>query len=425
MSLTTRLAALFIVVASFCWQTSAQTTTNAICTTALFTANHEGQSPCLVASALQGACTGGIFNLPALLPGHFYTGPIIGGSDECTCSSVTYSMVSACGDCQGAEVEFWSDWITNCTATDVSLGSFPLPLPQGITVPAWAYLDVSTGNQWSATDAQSIEIAGTQPDSSASGPTATGNPGSPGRTSGSSHSSLNIPAIAGGAAGGGVVLIIIAVLVFFLIRRNKRRARTPPSAQPIPVYGEKSDFPSSGYSGTPGAVPPSQVPMPYYGNPTATPDSAPTFQSHPEPMKLYDPADPSTFPTLPGSAAPASTNDTASPVPTSQAPTGANVQYGNSASPPMTPYSDSTPYGTAPAPYGSPMTLPYQTDSTNYAGAAIPSSPPADLSVYGGASRPFSQQTTSPEAGGYTRVSTGTPLSQGKAGGPYSGMPEL
>lgn len=41
------------------------------------------------------------FSIPALTQGRQYIGPLEGFATACSCSSVTYSMVSACGACQG------------------------------------------------------------------------------------------------------------------------------------------------------------------------------------------------------------------------------------------------------------------------------------------------------------------------------------
>ncbi|KAF8587080.1 hypothetical protein K439DRAFT_1631062 [Ramaria rubella] len=414
-----------IVGAGLAWQVVAQATTSVTCTTELFTENKEGDSPCLVAAALQGVCTDGIFNIPPLAPGRIYTGPLIGGSNVCTCSSVTYSMVAACGACQGAEVEFWSEWITNCSTSQVTVASFPQPLPQGVTVPAWAYLDVMTGNMWSATEAENVE-AEDLPDSSASGPLPTSHPVTsnlPGTNSGGSK--LNIPAIAGGAAGGGVALILIAVFIFIFIRRRNRRSRAALSKGAAGVYGEKVNFPGPG-SGYPSD--PIPVSVPYYGNSMATPEPAPTVQS--DIPKLYDPADPSTFPDLPcsTSAAPGSTTAASS---TYYGAPSASAQYGDPVQAPygasITPYSDSgsNPYGAGATSYDGPTpSTPYGT-ATDYASYGPVSSPSTML--YGGSSRPFSQQMlgVGAGAGGYAPVPTRSPPPPGQPGGAYNGMPEL
>lgn len=50
------------------------------------------------------------FSVPALLPGNHYTGPSVAGTTNlCKCNTVVYSLVSACGGCQGGE---WIQCVT-------------------------------------------------------------------------------------------------------------------------------------------------------------------------------------------------------------------------------------------------------------------------------------------------------------------------
>lgn len=79
------------------------------------------QSPCEVAADLAGICTHGElrhdsftrllsrpmvhtnlgFNIPPLVsPNAFYLGPTAGASTDCVCSTVYYSLLSACALCQ-------------------------------------------------------------------------------------------------------------------------------------------------------------------------------------------------------------------------------------------------------------------------------------------------------------------------------------
>ncbi|KAF8524010.1 hypothetical protein JB92DRAFT_2882341 [Gautieria morchelliformis] len=122
------------------WEVAAQVTTTATCITDFWTYNQEQQSPCLVAAAFQSACNSGI---PALASDQAYAGPKMGESSPCQCSTVVYSVFSACGACQGALFNPWTDWMTNCSASDISISRFPPSLPSGLTVPAWAYLNVT------------------------------------------------------------------------------------------------------------------------------------------------------------------------------------------------------------------------------------------------------------------------------------------
>jgi hypothetical protein len=119
------------------------------------------------------------FNVPPLLSGQQYTGPLLGFANLCTCSTVTYSMVAACGFCQGGiwdtcvtsifiqhssallRCRRWTAWKFNCSPANISISScvalsrsravtlnllhlrFPISIPPGTTVPSWAYLDVT------------------------------------------------------------------------------------------------------------------------------------------------------------------------------------------------------------------------------------------------------------------------------------------
>jgi hypothetical protein len=81
------------------------------------------QNPCVVASYLEGVCFGGrksfrsvnflaiffdripdtVFEIDPLPQGHHYTGAPSGQGNLCQCNTVVYSLVSACGACQGGD----------------------------------------------------------------------------------------------------------------------------------------------------------------------------------------------------------------------------------------------------------------------------------------------------------------------------------
>ena len=87
--------------------------------------NSLGQSPCIVAAYLQVACnngSGSLCSTPlstlltlwqadwlviALPNATHYTGPDQTKINTCQCSTVTYSMISACGLCQNRDAERW------------------------------------------------------------------------------------------------------------------------------------------------------------------------------------------------------------------------------------------------------------------------------------------------------------------------------
>jgi len=81
--------------------------------------NTLSQSPCLIAAYLQGQCENGgkslrftlatlsnglnvvVSSVGSLVPGFIYAPG--DGSNACTCSTVTYSMIAACSLCQGGD----------------------------------------------------------------------------------------------------------------------------------------------------------------------------------------------------------------------------------------------------------------------------------------------------------------------------------
>jgi len=253
------------------------------CTVGSFnwTFNELKESPCEVAASLEGVCGGGSFTIPTLPAGQGYNGARQGDSNKCTCSSVTYSMISACALCQGGGFNPWTMWITNCSNSDVSLSSYPLTIPQNVSVPAWAYLNV--------TDAGSFDQAGAfaQANSSSHPPDSTSPAPTSRNTSPSSggHSS-NTGAIAGGVVGGvvGLALILLAGLWFLRRRRNQLASKEAESVK----FGHKrlditDDSNGSGHAPA----------MSYSGH------SHNLSNGSSAPLKLYDPNDPSTFPQTP------------------------------------------------------------------------------------------------------------------------------
>lgn len=117
--------------------------------------NSLGQSPCYVATALANACSpsGTALVFPPLNSSHpFYGGVSVGSSSNpCLCSTVFYSMISACSLCQTSSSLDWSSYSINCN--NISFSSFPLPIPQQTSVPHYAYLDVKASNDFNLTAA--------------------------------------------------------------------------------------------------------------------------------------------------------------------------------------------------------------------------------------------------------------------------------
>ncbi|KAG8956515.1 hypothetical protein FRC00_004826 [Tulasnella sp. 408] len=101
----------------------------------------------------------------------------------------------------------------------------------------------------------------------------------------------NAGPIAGGVVGGIAILALIGALVYLLMRRRRKEAQAPsPTAYYPPggqQMGEANDYPAAVDYGA--SYPPS--------SPTVFSGSSAT----PNPPKLYDPNDPSTFPKTPAS----------------------------------------------------------------------------------------------------------------------------
>jgi len=142
------------------------------------------QTPCSIAASLESACGARelrihwstlstklmvstahqVNQIPAET---HYIGPSLSDADPCTCNSVTYSLVEACGGCQARSFILpFAQWKVNCTQAQVgSIGEsvfdvtflpsrpltlarrtprFPsLLLPPGVEIPSWAKLNIS------------------------------------------------------------------------------------------------------------------------------------------------------------------------------------------------------------------------------------------------------------------------------------------
>ncbi|KAF9053187.1 hypothetical protein BJ165DRAFT_1400515 [Panaeolus papilionaceus] len=117
-----------------------------------WTFNSQHKSPCEVASSLLSVCNNGPFFVHALPDNSHYLGPTtVAGANPCQCNTVLYSLMSACGACQGKSYLSWSVWSANCPTTYTS---YPSSLPQGVAVPGWAYLDVTANDNFDQTTAR-------------------------------------------------------------------------------------------------------------------------------------------------------------------------------------------------------------------------------------------------------------------------------
>ncbi|KAK7054687.1 hypothetical protein VNI00_003150 [Paramarasmius palmivorus] len=198
--------------------------------------NSANQSPCSVASSLLGVCSGGSYDVKALPENSRYLGPSIDGANECQCSTVTYSLISACGLCQNRTISSWSEWSGNCPTVFIS--TFPLPIPQGTLVPGWAYLDVkSTGffdeslakENANATESTAVPTPTTTSSSIIPSSTSSAEPSptpTPGATSAEEATKAERKSDTIGSAVVGALLgliLIVGVIVGFYIRRQRRQ----------------------------------------------------------------------------------------------------------------------------------------------------------------------------------------------------------
>jgi len=245
------LAGSLLVVVWFLGQSffAAAQTTNATCDVAHNWAfNSEKQSPCEVASALLAVCTGS-YEVLALPVGFHYNPPSIQDANPCQCNTVVYSLLSECGLCQGRTITMWSLWETNCV--NVSIDSFPMPIPAGLHVPGYAYLDVKASDMFDESLAQananiteSTALPQPSKTSSTTAPTSSTSSAAAQPTV-ASDSSVSSPvnqkrsnAIGGGVVGGLAALILVVSLASWIYRRRRRIAKENGAVLNSPVMSE-------------------------------------------------------------------------------------------------------------------------------------------------------------------------------------------
>ncbi|KAF9527004.1 hypothetical protein CPB83DRAFT_438005 [Crepidotus variabilis] len=187
------------------------------------------QTPCMVAAHLIATC-GRDATMNSIPSGTHYLGPSASAANECMCSSVTYSMVSACAGCQERIWEDWPTWSMNCK--NKSLTTFPRVVPKTTQVPEWASLNLSqTGNTFDAVKASRVAIffSPVSPTSSATYtiiplgilPTSSSIP-TPISPSNRAH--LNLGAIIGGVVGTVTVLMSIAILLLWRFMQSLKQS---------------------------------------------------------------------------------------------------------------------------------------------------------------------------------------------------------
>ncbi|KAJ7444911.1 hypothetical protein FB451DRAFT_1293817 [Mycena latifolia] len=117
--------------------------------------NSYQQNPCQVAARLAGVCdSGSESDVPILKPGNIYTGPTSYEANQCRCSSIFYSLLSACSICQSRQYLSWSNYSRNCSA--IYSGVFIGEIPAGTAVETWAYQNVTEYDGFNASAAEKV-----------------------------------------------------------------------------------------------------------------------------------------------------------------------------------------------------------------------------------------------------------------------------
>ncbi|KAK0210847.1 hypothetical protein DFS33DRAFT_332575 [Desarmillaria ectypa] len=207
--------------------------------------NSLNQSPCTVAAYLGGVCNSGNFTVTPLREGQLYAGPTLEQANSCRCSSVFYSLISACALCQGRIYERFNDGI-----------------PEQTAVPHWAYQNVSLTDSF---DEQSAKSDSDAPESTAQ-PTPTSTSIFPSASSSATFQNrTDVGAIVGGVIGGVAFVALLGLSIWFIRLRHSRS-----NHELEPILAADMD---------------------------ARPHNFVTLPAGQAAPKLYDPSDPSTYPT--------------------------------------------------------------------------------------------------------------------------------
>jgi len=202
----------------------------------------------------------------------------------CKCNTVVYSLLSACGACQGATWLPWSVYTTNCSSI-YHTSSFPNPVPDGTYVPYWALIDVTVEGTWNSNKSHAVGdtpevgpgasiVPPVSSSISSSQPTGTAT-----QTPSPSSKGSSLGAIVGGVAGG-ILGISASALIFLFFFRRRRSLQGPP---PPPVF-DATTQPRMG----------ERLPSSSLGDRTLVSSYVP--EAPVSPVRHYDPFDPSTLP---------------------------------------------------------------------------------------------------------------------------------
>ncbi|KAL9715285.1 hypothetical protein Ac2012v2_001947 [Leucoagaricus gongylophorus] len=200
-----------------------------------WTINHLNQTPCFVAAVLESDC-GKPSRVDQIPEGTHYLGPTSSNADRCSCNSVTYSLVEACGKCQNrSQLISFNEWTNECPSGQIET-QFPGSFPSSVEVPYWATLDISeTGGFFNPNAARAASTSVPLTTSSTQSSETPSSSHSP-----SSGSSRGIKA--GGIAGitVGVLIGVICILLFIFWRMLARRRRSSTQVRgPVDPFNEK------------------------------------------------------------------------------------------------------------------------------------------------------------------------------------------
>ncbi|KAI1792840.1 hypothetical protein LXA43DRAFT_1093129 [Ganoderma leucocontextum] len=285
--------------------------TNAVCNNGFdWMSNSKGQSPCLVSSWLFSPCSSPADSwVYPLSPGYHYNTPLNSpqSATSCRCNTVLFSAIAACATCQGQEdyIVPWSTYSQNCSTVYVQ--KYPVTIPSSTAIPAWAYLDITGNNTFSAAAAQAI-ASQNSPDSTAPAtasqtgsassltapPTATGSsngaPTSGDNSDSGSKKKSNVGPIVGGVVGGIAGLALIGLAAFFILRSRRNPGQNQPTG-PVDLtaggnYGQyQQQYANYG----------TDMQQQYGEKSPVTAQLDPSQPLMPS-QRLYDPNDPTTFP---------------------------------------------------------------------------------------------------------------------------------
>ncbi|KAL1941994.1 hypothetical protein VTO73DRAFT_6524 [Trametes versicolor] len=171
--------------------------------------NKSGQSPCTVYKQVMKACDANSSNV-----------------GQCKCNTITYNVWAACAACAGDAPPDWANYADNQSCgSDPEQPSSSMDVAHG-TIPQWAYLPLTPGNEFNMTAA--ILTANDATDNLTASSTGSSRP--------------NVAVQVGVPIAAGVGVAIIVTTVFWLYWRRKT-ARHNPRMKTLPLIpGAQSTF---------------------------------------------------------------------------------------------------------------------------------------------------------------------------------------